>query len=40
MAVDSLQAIRAGDTTQWIRIRGADASNPVILLIQQALACR
>jgi pimeloyl-ACP methyl ester carboxylesterase len=35
MAVDSLQAIRVGDTTQWIRIRGADASNPVLLLIQQ-----
>jgi pimeloyl-ACP methyl ester carboxylesterase len=35
MAVDSLEAIRAGDTSQWIRIRGADASNPVLLLIQQ-----
>ena len=35
MAVDSLEAIRAGDTTQWIRIRGANASNPVILLVQQ-----
>jgi pimeloyl-ACP methyl ester carboxylesterase len=35
MAVDSLEAIRADDTTQWIRIRGADASNPVLLLIQQ-----
>jgi pimeloyl-ACP methyl ester carboxylesterase len=35
MAVDSLEAIRAGDTTQWIRIRGADASNPALLLIQQ-----
>jgi pimeloyl-ACP methyl ester carboxylesterase len=35
MAVDSLQPIRAGDSTQWIRIRGADASNPVLLLIQQ-----
>jgi pimeloyl-ACP methyl ester carboxylesterase len=35
MAVDSLEAIRAGDTMQWIRIRGADASNPVLLLIQQ-----
>jgi pimeloyl-ACP methyl ester carboxylesterase len=35
LAVDSLQPIRAGDTTQWIRIRGADASNPVLLLIQQ-----
>jgi pimeloyl-ACP methyl ester carboxylesterase len=35
MAVDSLEAIRAVDTTQWIRIRGANASNPVLLLIQQ-----
>jgi pimeloyl-ACP methyl ester carboxylesterase len=35
MAVDSLEAIRADDSTQWIRIRGADASNPVLLLIQQ-----
>ena len=35
MAVDSLEAIRAGDTVQWIRIRGADASNPALLLIQQ-----
>jgi pimeloyl-ACP methyl ester carboxylesterase len=35
MAVDSLEAIRAGDTSQWIRIRGADSSNPVLLLIQQ-----
>ena len=35
MAIDSLEAIPAGDTTQWIRIRGANASNPVILLIQQ-----
>jgi pimeloyl-ACP methyl ester carboxylesterase len=35
MAVDSLEAIQAGGTTQWIRLRGADASNPVLLLIQQ-----
>ena len=35
MAIDSLDAIPAGDTTQWIRIRGASASNPVLLLIQQ-----
>jgi pimeloyl-ACP methyl ester carboxylesterase len=35
MAIDSLEAIQAGGTTQWIRIRGADASNPVLLLIQQ-----
>ena len=35
MAIDSLEAIPAGDATQWIRIRGADASNPVLLLVQQ-----
>jgi hypothetical protein len=35
MALDSLEAIQAGDAIQWIRIRGADASNPVLLLIQQ-----
>jgi proline iminopeptidase len=35
MAIDSLEEIQAGDSTQWIRVRGADASNPVLLLIQQ-----
>jgi pimeloyl-ACP methyl ester carboxylesterase len=35
MEIDTLEAIQAGGTTQWIRIRGADASNPVLLLIQQ-----
>jgi pimeloyl-ACP methyl ester carboxylesterase len=35
MAVDSLEAIQSGGTTQWIRIRGADVSSPVLLLIQQ-----
>ena len=35
LAIDTLEAIQAGGTTQWIRIRGADASNPVLLLIQQ-----
>ncbi len=35
MAIDSLEAIPASGTTQWIRIRGANASNPVLLLIQQ-----
>ena len=34
-AIDTLEAIQAGGTTQWIRVRGADASNPVLLLIQQ-----
>jgi pimeloyl-ACP methyl ester carboxylesterase len=35
MAIDSLEAIPASDPAQWIRIRGANASNPVLLLIQQ-----
>src|SRR5580700_7804354 len=33
--LDTLEAIQIGDSTQWIRIRGADPSNPVLLLIQQ-----
>jgi pimeloyl-ACP methyl ester carboxylesterase len=35
MTSDSLEAVEIGDTTQWIRIKGTDASNPVLLLIQQ-----
>src|ERR1700757_3263415 len=35
MRIDTLEAIRAGGTTQWIRVRGVDASNPVLLRIQQ-----
>ncbi len=35
MAIDSPEAIPADGTTQWIRLRGADAANPVLLLIQQ-----
>ena len=35
MAIDSLESVQAGDTRQWIRIRGADESNPALLLIQQ-----
>ena len=35
MHTDTLEAVQLGDTTQWIRIRGADPSNPVLLLIQQ-----
>ncbi len=34
MTFDTLQAIQAGGTTRWIRIRGADAANPVLLLVQ------
>ena len=35
MAIDTLESVQAGGTTQWIRVRGADAANPVLLLIQQ-----
>jgi hypothetical protein len=35
MAIDSLESVQAGDTRQWIRIRGADESNPALLLIRQ-----
>jgi proline iminopeptidase len=35
MAMDSLEAIQAGGSTQWIRVRGTDAANPALLLIQQ-----
>ena len=35
MAIDALEAVTLCDSTQWIRVRGADASNPVLLLIQQ-----
>ena len=35
LAIDTLEAIQARGTTQWIRVRGADVSNPVLLLIQQ-----
>ena len=35
MKIDTLEAVQLGDSTQWIRVRGADASNPVLLLIQQ-----
>jgi pimeloyl-ACP methyl ester carboxylesterase len=35
MEIDTLEAVRSGDATQWIRVRGADAANPVLLLIQQ-----
>ena len=35
MAIDQREKVHFGDTTQWLRIRGVDASNPVVLLIQQ-----
>jgi pimeloyl-ACP methyl ester carboxylesterase len=35
MEIDTLESVRGGNATQWIRVRGADAANPVLLLIQQ-----
>lgn len=35
MKIDSLEGVRLGGITQWIRVRGADTSNPVLLLMQQ-----
>jgi pimeloyl-ACP methyl ester carboxylesterase len=35
MKINTIEAIQAGEATQWIRLRGTDASNPVLLLIQQ-----
>ena len=35
MEIDTLEGIQLGGITQWVRIRGADASNPVLLLMQQ-----
>jgi proline iminopeptidase len=34
-AINTLESLQLGDTTQWVRIRAADASNPLLLLIQQ-----
>jgi pimeloyl-ACP methyl ester carboxylesterase len=35
MQIDTLEAVQLGGITQWIRVRGADGSNPVLLLMQQ-----
>jgi pimeloyl-ACP methyl ester carboxylesterase len=35
MQIDTLEEVQVGGITQWIRVRGADASNPVLLLMQQ-----
>jgi pimeloyl-ACP methyl ester carboxylesterase len=34
MAIDRLEPVELGGATQWIRVRGADLSNPVMLLMQ------
>jgi pimeloyl-ACP methyl ester carboxylesterase len=35
MKIDSLEGIQLGGITQWIRVRGTDVTNPVLLLMQQ-----
>src|SRR6201993_2334499 len=35
MEINTLESIQLGGITQWIPIRGADTSNPVLLLMQQ-----
>jgi pimeloyl-ACP methyl ester carboxylesterase len=35
MKIDTLESVQNGDATQWIRVRGTDIANPVLLLIQQ-----
>jgi pimeloyl-ACP methyl ester carboxylesterase len=35
LEIDTLEPVQLGGVTQWIRVRGADASNPVLLLMQQ-----
>jgi pimeloyl-ACP methyl ester carboxylesterase len=35
MMIDRLEAVQLGDSKQWIRTRGEDAANPVLLLVQQ-----
>jgi proline iminopeptidase len=34
MVIDTLEAVQLGGVTQWIRVRGVDPSNPVLLLMQ------
>ena len=34
MEIDTLEGVQLGGITQRIRVRGADASNPVLLLMQ------
>ena len=35
MEIDALEQVQLGGITQWIRIRGTSAANPVLLLMQQ-----
>src|SRR3954451_19650311 len=35
MDINTLEKLRLGGLTQWIRIHGTESSNPVLLLMQQ-----
>ena len=35
MDIDRREPVRLGESTQWIRIRAANARNPLLLLVQQ-----
>ncbi|SRR6266496_4842621 len=35
MEIDTLESVPIGGMTQWIRVRATNASNPVLLLMQQ-----
>ena len=35
LQLDALESVQLGGITQWIRVRAADAANPVLLLMQQ-----
>ena len=35
MKIDTLEPVRLGGTIQWIRTRGTDPTNPVLLSVQQ-----
>ena len=40
MEIDTLEGVQLGGIRQWIRVRGRDASNPVLLLMQQVPGCQ
>ena len=35
MEIDLREPVQLGESTQWIRIRAANARNPLLLLVQQ-----
>jgi hypothetical protein len=35
MEIDTLERVQIGGVTQWMRIRGTNRSNPLLLLMQQ-----